>query len=50
VRAPLWHLRNHFWRWWYGGARWRRWAILIGGGLLGGGLAAGWPDYWGLLA
>jgi hypothetical protein len=50
MRAPLWHLHNNFWRWWYAGPRWMRWTIIMVGLALGVVLAAGWPDYRGLLA
>jgi hypothetical protein len=50
MRDPIWHLRNGFWRWWYGGPRWSRWSIIGAGLGIGSVLAAGWPRYWGLLS
>jgi hypothetical protein len=49
MRAPFWHLRNNFWRWWYDGPRWSRWTIIAAGLVSGAILALGFPDYWGLL-
>ena len=50
MRAPLWHLRNSFWRWWYAGPRWTRWLIVVTGLAIGAALVVGYPGYRGLIA
>lgn len=49
MRDPFWHMRNGFWRWWYAGPRWSRWAIIVTGLAIGAVLALGYPGYWGLV-
>jgi hypothetical protein len=43
-------MRNGFWRWWYGGSRWRLWTIIGVGLVIGAVLALGYPGFWGLAA